>query len=67
MYFRTTDVTVIVNVPAKEADGGLVQPGENIEANMELLTDVPLEEGMRFTIREGGKTVGTGFVSKIIE
>lgn len=65
MYFRTTDVTAIVNVPSK-ADS-LVNPGESVEAEMELLSDVPLEEGTRFTIREGGKTVGTGFVSKIIE
>lgn len=56
MYFRTCDVTAIVNVPGRE----MTSPGDNVEAEMELMSDVALEHNTRFTIREGGKTVGTG-------
>jgi elongation factor Tu len=45
----------------------MVMPGDNISLQVELVSDVAVEEGQRFTIREGGKTVGTGVVSKILE
>lgn len=45
----------------------MVMPGEDIKVTLELITDVALEEGQRFTLREGHKTVGTGLVSKILE
>ena len=64
-YFRTTDVTGVVTLP-----GGIemVMPGDNVDAmQIELISDVAMEEGLRFAIREGGRTVGAGVVSKIIE
>jgi elongation factor Tu len=63
-YIRTTDVTGSVKLP----DGvKMVMPGDNITMEIELITSVALEEQMRFAIREGGKTVGAGVVTKIIE
>jgi elongation factor Tu len=63
-YIRTTDVTGSVKLP----DGvKMVMPGDNITCEVELLTSVALEEQMRFAIREGGKTVGAGVVTKILE
>jgi elongation factor Tu len=64
-YFRTTDVTGILNMPAGVE---MVMPGDNLD-NMviELITTVGMEEGLRFAIREGGRTVGSGVVTKIIE
>ncbi len=58
-YFRTTDVTGVV-----ELDGGveMCMPGDNIEMNVELITSIAIEEGLRFAIREGGRTVGSGVV-----
>jgi elongation factor Tu len=64
-YFRTTDVTGVVTLP-----GGIemVMPGDNVDnMGIELISDVAMEEGLRFAIREGGRTVGAGVVSKIIE
>jgi elongation factor Tu len=64
-YFRTTDVTGVVALP-----GGIemVMPGDNVDnMQVELVSDVAMEEGLRFAIREGGRTVGAGVVSKIIE
>jgi len=63
-YFRTTDVTGVVSLT-----GGaeMVMPGDNVKVNVELLTAVAMDEGLRFAIREGGKTVGAGVVTKIIE
>ncbi|MBI2557446.1 MAG: elongation factor Tu [Planctomycetes bacterium] len=63
-YFRTTDVTGVVSLT-----GGaeMVMPGDNVKVNVELLTVVAMDEGLRFAIREGGKTVGAGVVTKIIE
>jgi elongation factor Tu len=63
-YFRTTDVTGVVTLT-----GGaeMVMPGDNVKVNVELLTAVAMDEGLRFAIREGGKTVGAGVVTKIIE
>ena len=63
-YFRTTDVTGSIKLP----DGvEMVMPGDNIEISVELITPIAMEEGLRFAIREGGRTVGAGAVAKIIE
>ena len=65
LYFRTTDVTGVANLP-----GGveMVMPGDNVDnMSIELITTIAMEEGLRFAIREGGRTVGAGVVTKIIE
>ena len=63
-YFRTTDVTGAVELP----DGvEMVMPGDNINFVAELIAPIAMEEGLRFAIREGGRTVGAGVVAKIIE
>jgi elongation factor Tu len=61
-YFRTTDVTG--NVKLKEGVE-MVMPGDNVELNIELITPIAMDQGVRFAIREGGRTVGSGVVSKI--
>ena len=61
-YFRTTDVTGIVNLPEGTE---MVMPGDNIEMDVELINPIGMEENLRFAIREGGRTVGAGVVSKI--
>ena len=63
-YFRTTDVTGIINLPEGTE---MCMPGDNVVMSVELLTAVAMEEGLRFAIREGGRTVGSGVVGKIIE
>ncbi len=63
-YFRTTDVTGIVELPA---DREMVMPGDNVTIVGTLITPIAMEEGLRFAIREGGRTVGAGVVGKIIE
>jgi elongation factor Tu len=64
-YFRTTDVTGVVTLPNGVE---MVMPGDNLDAvNVELITTIAMEEGLRFAIREGGRTVGAGVVTKIIE
>jgi elongation factor Tu len=63
-YFRTTDVTGIVKL--KEGVE-MVMPGDNVELNIELITPIAMDQGLRFAIREGGRTVGSGVVSKIVE
>jgi len=63
-YFRTTDVTGAVELPK---DVEMVMPGDNINMNVELIAPIAMEEGLRFAIREGGRTVGAGVVAKIIE
>jgi elongation factor Tu len=63
-YFRTTDVTGTVTLPQGTE---MVMPGDNIELEAELIHPVAMEEGMRFAIREGGRTIGAGTVSKIIK
>ena len=63
-YFRTTDVTGVVNLPEGVE---MVMPGDNITAEMELITNIAMEVGLRFAIREGGRTVGAGVVTEIIE
>src|SRR3974390_1394740 len=62
-YFRTTDVTGNVELPAGTE---MVMPGDNIKMTVELISPIAMEEGLRFAIREGGKTVGAGVVSKIL-
>ncbi|GIN72209.1 elongation factor Tu [Bacillus sp. J14TS2] len=61
-YFRTTDVTGIVNLPEGTE---MVMPGDNIEMTVELISPIAIEDGTRFSIREGGRTVGSGVVSSI--
>lgn len=63
-YFRTTDVTGIVRLPEGME---MVMPGDNVQMEIELITPVALEEQLRFAIREGGRTVGAGVVTKIVE
>ncbi len=61
-YFRTTDVTGIVQLPAGVE---MVMPGDNVKIQVELIAPIAMEEGLRFAIREGGRTVGAGVVAKI--
>ena len=61
-YFRTTDVTGIINLPA---DVEMCRPGDNVNMNVELITPIACEKGLRFAIREGGRTVGSGVVAEI--
>ena len=63
-YFRTTDVTGVIDLPAGVE---MVMPGDNIDMTIELITPIAIETGLRFAIREGGRTVGSGVVSEIIE
>jgi elongation factor Tu len=63
-YFRTTDVTGTVHLPA---DKEMCMPGDNVAMDVELITPIAIEEGLRFAIREGGRTVGSGVVTKINE
>ncbi len=63
-YFRTTDVTGVVNLPAGTE---MCMPGDNITMDVELITPIAIEEGLRFAIREGGRTVGSGVVTAINE
>jgi elongation factor Tu len=63
-YFRTTDVTGTVTLPA---DVEMVMPGDNLKFDVELISPIAMEDKLRFAIREGGRTVGSGVVSKIIE
>lgn len=63
-YFRTTDVTGVVKLPE---DVKMVMPGENIAMDVELIAPIAMDEGLRFAIREGGRTIGSGVVSKIIK
>ncbi|MBY0354343.1 MAG: elongation factor Tu, partial [Rickettsiales bacterium] len=63
-YFRTTDVTGAIKLP----DGTeMVMPGDNISLEVQLIAPIAMDEGLRFAIREGGRTVGAGVVAKIIE
>ncbi|NLN66855.1 MAG: elongation factor Tu, partial [Alcaligenaceae bacterium] len=61
-YFRTTDVTGTITLPA---DKEMVLPGDNVSMDVELIAPIAMEEGLRFAIREGGRTVGAGVVAKI--
>jgi elongation factor Tu len=62
-YFRTTDVTGIVTLPEGVE---MVTPGDNVKLTVELISEIAMEEGLRFAIREGGRTVGAGVVTKIL-
>ncbi len=61
-YFRTTDVTGVITLPEGTE---MCRPGDNIDMNVKLITPIAIEQGLRFAIREGGRTVGSGVVSEI--
>ena len=61
-YFRTTDVTGTIELEGAE----MAMPGDNVNMKVKLITPIAIEEGLRFAIREGGRTVGSGVVSKAI-
>ncbi|MDD3020377.1 MAG: elongation factor Tu, partial [Alphaproteobacteria bacterium] len=63
-YFRTTDVTGEVSLPEGSE---MVMPGDNVNLTVKLIAPIAMNEGLRFAIREGGRTVGAGVVAKIIE
>ncbi|MEC4091306.1 elongation factor Tu, partial [Pseudoalteromonas rubra] len=63
-YFRTTDVTGNVELPEGVE---MVMPGDNIKMTVELIVPIAMDEGLRFAIREGGRTVGAGVVATIVE
>ena len=63
-YFRTTDVTGVINLPA---DVKMVMPGDNVELTIELIHPIAIEKGTKFSIREGGRTVGAGTVNEILK
>jgi elongation factor Tu len=63
-YFRTTDVTGVANLPEGVE---MVMPGDNVNLEVELITPVAMDKGLRFAIREGGRTVGAGTVTEIME
>jgi len=62
-YFRTTDVTGVVTLPAGVE---MVMPGDNVAVSAELISPIAMDQGLRFAIREGGKTVGSGIVTEIV-
>ncbi len=62
-YFRTTDVTGAIELPEGKE---MVMPGDNVSITVKLINPIAMEEGLRFAIREGGKTVGAGVVAKIL-
>ena len=63
-YFRTTDVTGIIKLPEGTE---MCMPGDNVDMNVELITPIAIETGLRFAIREGGRTVGSGVVIEVTE
>ena len=63
-YFRTTDVTGTAQLPEGVE---MVMPGDNVNLEIELITPIAMEKGLRFAIREGGRTVGAGTVTEIVE
>ena len=63
-YFRTTDVTGSVSLSSGVE---MVMPGDNVQMTAKLISPIAMEEGLRFAVREGGRTVGAGVVSKVIE
>ena len=63
-YFRTTDVTGVITLPEGTE---MCMPGDNVEMTIELISHIAMEQGLRFAIREGGRTVGSGSVVSIIE
>ena len=63
-YFRTTDVTGVITLPEVTE---MCMPGDNVDMDVELITPIAIEKGLRFAIREGGRTVGSGVVIEINE
>jgi elongation factor Tu len=63
-YFRTTDVTGIVKLPEGVE---MVMPGDNVTMDVELIAPIAMDQGLRFAIREGGRTVGAGVVAEIVK
>jgi len=63
-YFRTTDVTGVAQLPAGVE---MVMPGDNVNLSVDLITPIAMDKGLRFAIREGGRTVGAGTVAEIIQ
>ena len=63
-YFRTTDVTGVAKLPEGVE---MVMPGDNVQMEIELIQPIAMDQGLRFAIREGGRTVGSGVVTEIIE
>jgi elongation factor Tu len=63
-YFRTTDVTGVANLPEGTE---MVMPGDNVQMNIELIQPIAMDAGLRFAIREGGRTVGSGVVTEVIK
>ena len=63
-YFRTTDVTGVAELPEGTE---MVMPGDNVNLTIKLITPIAMEKGLRFAIREGGRTVGAGTISEILE
>jgi elongation factor Tu len=63
-YFRTTDVTGVVTLPEGTE---MVMPGDNVRMEVALIAPIAMDEGLRFAIREGGRTVGAGVVTKIVQ
>ena len=63
-YFRTTDVTGVANLPEGTE---MVMPGDNVQMEIELIQPIAMDQGLRFAIREGGRTVGSGVVTEIIQ
>ena len=63
-YFRTTDVTGTIELPSGTE---MVMPGDNVSVTVELLTPIAMDKGLKFAIREGGRTVGAGVVAEIVE
>ena len=63
-YFRTTDVTGTIELPSGTE---MVMPGDNVSISVELLTPIAMDKGLKFAIREGGRTVGAGVVAEITE
>ena len=63
-YFRTTDVTGVANLPEGTE---MVMPGDNVQMEIELIQPIAMDQGLRFAIREGGRTVGSGVVSEVIQ
>jgi elongation factor Tu len=63
-YFRTTDVTGVANLPEGTE---MVMPGDNVQMTIELIQPIAMDAGLRFAIREGGRTVGSGVVTEVIK
>ncbi|MEG1048393.1 MAG: elongation factor Tu, partial [Bacilli bacterium] len=63
-YFRTTDVTGVIELPEGVE---MVMPGDNVEMTVELIAPIAIENGTKFSIREGGRTVGSGNISEIVK